>query len=190
MTDDHQIRALLTRAAELPEDVQPPVGRLLEAGRRLRQRIIACSVFGVVAVTAAALALPHVLRPPRPVAIPIAGGGGAPPHPPTAGQLSRFHWSGLPRSPLGPRSHPILAWTDRGLFELGGTRNGVIQRDGAVFDPTTRRWHAIARIPNTIGLSDALTVWTGRADHQLFVTNGLYPPLVSGAPVRAAGRPI
>jgi hypothetical protein len=175
MTDEQQLRSLLTRAAELPEGTQPPVGRLLEAGhRRLRLRIIACSVFGLVAVTAAAFALPALLSLPRPVFPPIELGGRSQ-DPVTAGELSHFHWSALPPSPLGPRSNPILTWTGSKLIELGGVNDGMTQYDGAVFDPATGRWRAMARIPNTIGLKDALSVWTGRTDHQLFVTDGLYP---------------
>ena len=102
------------------------------------------------------------------------------PGPATAAGLARAHWSVLPPSPLGPRSDPILAWTGNELLELGGVRNGVLHRDGAVFIPGRRQWRRIAAVPGSVGLRGAVAVWTGVADHRLFVTNGavagLYDP--------------
>ena len=102
------------------------------------------------------------------------------PAPATAAGLARAHWSVLPPSPLGPRSDPILTWTGNELVELGGVRDGILHRDGAIFDPGRRQWRRIAAVPGSVGLHGAVAVWTGVADHRLFVTNGkvagLYDP--------------
>lgn len=101
----------------------------------------------------------------------------------TASELSRAHWSALPRSPLGPRSDPILAWTGHELFELGGTKNGVVQRDGATLDPASQHWRSIAQVPGSIGLNGAVSVSTGPVGRQLFVASGkvagLYDPVTN-----------
>jgi len=124
-------------------------------------------------IAAAAFTLPPIVRglsrgSPGPVG---TGGHGTPW--PTAGRLTHFRWSSLPPSPLGPRSRPLLAWTGRELLELGGTStsNNDTARSGdaAAYDPATGHWRSIAHVPNTVGLSGGVTVWTGR---QLFVTNG------------------
>ena len=178
MTDEQQVRALLSRAAELPDTVLPPVVRLVERALLRRRLRIALSLTGAAAVTAAVVTLPFALKAhetPRSL---------APPQPATAGELARARWSSLPSSPLGQRSSPILAWTGNGLLEVGGTRNGVIQRDGAAFDPARRHWQPIAKVPVSVGLRNAVSVWTGPVSHQLFVTSGnvagLYDPETNG----------
>jgi len=89
---------------------------------------------------------------------------------PAAGQISRFRWSDLPASPLGPRSQPLLAWAGGKLLELGGLKKGTAARDGAAFDPAAGRWHRLASTaPRSVGFQDAVSVWTGR---QLFVASG------------------
>lgn len=91
---------------------------------------------------------------------------------PAAAQISRFRWSDLPPSPLGPRSQPLLAWAGRELLELGGLKKGATAYDGAAFNPVTGRWHRIATVaPGNVGFSNAVSVWTGR---QLFVANGQF----------------
>src|SRR6266568_2593284 len=103
------------------------------------------------------------------------------------GRLTHFRWSSLPPSRLGPRSRPLLAWTGRELLELGrtSTSNNDTARSGdaAASDPATGHWRSIAHVPNTVGLSGGVTVWTGR---QLLVTNGRVPSkfwnAVAGAP--------
>lgn len=174
MSDEQQVRSLLALAAEPPDEVQAPVQLLLDQGRRARRFRAAISVLGVAAVAAATFALPPIIRS-------LSHGRSSPaptanqPPGPTAAQLSRFRWSALPPSPLGPRSQPLLAWTGKYLIELGGQRGltgGETAYGGAAFDPATGRWHRIAQIPNNIGLTDALTIWTG---HELFVTNGELP---------------
>jgi hypothetical protein len=170
MTDEQQLRALFTRAADLPDDVRPPVARLVENARGRRRLQVVLSLLSVAAITAAAFTVPVVLKAREPVFI------GRAPGPATAGALLRSHWSALPPSPVGPRSDPILAWTGVELLEVGGTRNGVIQRDGAAFDAARRQWRSIAPAPSSIQLKGAVSVWTGR----LFVTSGkvagLYDP--------------
>jgi hypothetical protein len=180
MTDDEQVRSLLTLAAELPDDIQPPVAALVARGRRRRRARAAGSVLTVVVLTTAAFTLPPVIRSFAP----------APPNPahpgrqqrgPTAAELSRYRWSALPPSPLGPRSSPLLAWTGRYLIELSrGTVSST--DDGAVFVPATGRWHPIAPVRGDLGDRNAVDVWTGR---QLFVTNARIGSCVTAPPVGA-----
>jgi len=167
--DDRQVRALLSRAAQLPYDIPPPVAPLVQVARRTRRLHIAGSVLAIVVIVAAALVLPPSLS-----ALVPASVGGSPTHPhvpdrPSAWMLSQYSWSALARSPLGARSDPLLAWTGSKLLELGGTKNGVTQNDGAAFDPRTERWALIAPVKGDVSFSDAVGVWTGR---ELFVTNG------------------
>ena len=158
MTDDRQVRALLTRAAELPDNIQPPFARLVESGRRRRRLRAGLALLGVAA-TVAAFMLPNVLK--GPTGFSISGHSGVPPGPATADQLAHSHWSVLPPSPLGPRSAPILVSTGQQLLEFGGTRNGHSHSDGALFNVGERRWQIIARPPPAVGLNGAVSVWTG-----------------------------
>ncbi len=181
MTDEQQVRSLLTLAAELPDDLQPPLAPLLHCGRRKRRVRAISSVLTVMIVVAAAFALPPIIDSLR--AWPAAHHG-IPAGPttrltpgPTAAQIARYRWSTLPASPLGARSQPVLAWTGTELLEFGGTKNGNTQNDGAAFSPATGRWHRIASpVPYNVGFSNAVDVWTGR---QLFVTNGQFLPCPS-----------
>jgi hypothetical protein len=183
VNDEQQIRSLLALAAEPSDQVQPPVEQMVERGRRARKVRAAVSVLGVAAVMAATLALPPVIRslspgnsgPPGVVRLPpdIFPGYLAQQPGPSAAQLSHFRWSTSAASPLGRRSQPILAWTGRDLLELGGARNWKTTNAGAAFNPSSGRWRQIAPAPNTVGLSSAVTTWTG---HDLFVTNGHVPP--------------
>jgi hypothetical protein len=97
-------------------------------------------------------------------AIPRPAGSGL-----AAAQISRFRWSVLPASPLGPREDPALAWAGTELVELGGLKGGLAAGDGAAFSPATGRWHRIASPPRGVGLWNAVSVWTGR---QLLVAGG------------------
>ena len=182
MTDEQQIRSLLTLAAELPDDIEPPVRPLLDRARRERKLRAVLSLLSVVVIAAAAFALPPIVRALGPAQISPAGprvpAGLFPAHPaepppgPSAAQLARFRWSALPPSPLGPVSQPVLAWTGHDLLELSAPQGGVTRNEGAAFNPATRTWRTI-QVPNTIGLAGAVGVWTGQ---QLFVTNGRFPP--------------
>src|SRR5689334_17381003 len=118
MTDEQQVRSLLTLAAELPDDVKPPVGQLLHRARRMRLMRAVSSALAVVVLAVAAVVLPPAIRgmshgSPQPNGV---GGHGR--RGPTVAQLTHFRWSSLPPSPLGPRSQPLLAWTGRELIEL------------------------------------------------------------------------
>src|SRR5579859_2686178 len=180
MTDEQQVRSLLTLAAELPDDVQAPVTSLLHRGRRKRRVRAVSSVAAVVVLAAAAFTLPPVIRAlsresPARIGMGSHGNRG-----PTAAQLTHFRWSSLPPSPLGPRSQPLLAWTGKELIELGGGAQHAQQLDGAAFVPATGRWRGIAPPPYNVGLqsgwtgrnySSVVDVWTG---HELFVTNGAF----------------
>ena len=178
MTDEQQLRSLLTLAAELPDDVQPPVGPLLRRANRARRVRAVSSVLAVVVLTAAALALPPAIRGlshGSPSPSPVGGHGR---RGPTAKQLTHFRWSSLPPSPLGPRSAALVDSTGKELIELGGISKHMNQVDGSAFVPATGRWHRIAPAPYNVGFEDG---WTGRhfsnvvdawTGHQLFVTNG------------------
>jgi hypothetical protein len=180
MSDEDRIRSLLTLAAELPDDIQVPVGSLLERGRRRRRLRATAAVIGAAAVVAAAVTVPAAIRSLGTGQAQIRNPGhiipGLPPGKPTgptAAQLSHFHWSSLPPSPLGTRSDPLLTWTGRYLIELAEADNEHPTAAGAAYEVATHRWHRITGPPNTLGLANAVTVWTG---HQLFVTDDTVPP--------------
>jgi hypothetical protein len=180
MTDEHQVRALFTRAAELPDNIQPSVADLVQTARHTRRLHFAGSVLAVVILVAAAFVLPPSLR-----SLLSSGesGGSSYNHGPnhlSAFELSQSTWHPLARSPLGARSNPILAWTGSKLIELGGNKNGVTQNGGAVFDSRTGRWALIAPVKGNVGFSHAIDVWTGQ---ELFVTNGQTAPCPAGVPV-------
>lgn len=191
MTDEQELRELLFRAAELPDSIQPPVQRLIERGRARRARRAVLSAACAAVVVAAVATLPSALGGAVHQAVhqtvtgpahsgllgglPQGGGSG-----PSAAELSRFRWSALPPSPLGPRSQPLLTWTGKDLIELGGIRKGSTQNDGAAFDATTGRWHRIAQVQGNVGFANGVTAWTGR---ELFVTNGQVASCPAGVPV-------
>lgn len=189
MSDEQKVRGLLALAAELPDDVNPPVQRLVYLGRRMRaKRRRAHSVLTVIGAAVAAAGVPlliNVLGPAASVptaAVPPSGLFAARPQPapsgPATAQLSRFRWSALPPSPLERRSQPVLTWTGDKLIELAGP-NGPASAPGgwshaaAAFTPATGTWHLIAPVPGTMLLTNAFSLWTGR---QLFVANANVPP--------------
>lgn len=184
--------------AELPDSAQPPVGRLIERGRarRTRRAVLAavCAAVVVAAIVAAVVAtLPSAPSSParRPVAdrVPSSGliGGLAPTGPgPSVAALSHFHWSALPRSPLGSQALTVLAWTGKNLIELANPANPANRygpAPAAAFNLATRTWRRIAPVPGGISAAHGpfgeltmVAAWTG---HVLFVTGyGLAP----GAP--------
>jgi len=183
MTDEQQVRSLLTLAVELRDDIQPPVASLLHRARRRRRARAISSVLAVVILAAAAFTLPPVIRgmshgSPEPI-----GMGGPARRGPAAAQLTHFRWSALPPSPYDPGPEPLLTWTGRQLLVIPpsagrGTRNAF------TYDFATQAWRTIARPPNTIGLAGAVTVWTGR---ELFVTSGRVPSHKSQTSVARAG---
>ncbi len=142
-------------------------------GRRRTPRA-SFSVLGVVIIAVAVFAVPAILRPLGP-GQPSAGAlfpahPGQPESGLSASRVSRFRWSVLPSSPLGPRSAPMVAWAGRELVEVGGTAGTRAHSDGAAFDPATGVWHAIAQALGVVGAAGLASVWTGRA---LFVVGGL-----------------
>ena len=187
MTDEQQVRSLLTLAAELPDHVQAPVDSLLRRSRRKRRVHAASSVLAAVVLTVSALALPPIIHSlssgsPGPTGVRGHGKGS-----PTAKQLTHFRWSSLPPSPLGPRSRPLVVSTGKELIELGGNSKQAQELDGAAFEPATGRWHRIAPAPYNVGFTDG---WTGRnysdvvdawTGHQLFVTNGDFESCATGS---------
>lgn len=174
MSDDERIRSLLTLAADLPDDVQPPVGGLIDRGRKRRRLRAAATITSAAVVAAAAFTLPVVLRS-HDANAPIGVGPSVPPPTgPTAAELSHFHWASLPPSPLGHRSQPLLTWTGHYLIELGGYQHGqYVPQDGAAYDARTHRWHRIASVPRSLDLSEDISTWAGG---QLFVANGQTQP--------------
>jgi RNA polymerase sigma-70 factor (sigma-E family) len=172
-----RIRSLLSLAADLPDNVQAPLTRVLDRARHRRLRA-AASVAAAAVIAGAAVTLSAVLGSPgrgtadgshkRPV---VAG--------PTAGQLARYHWAWLPPSPLGARTDPLLKWTGRYLIELGGWKDRHLTEDGAVYDAESQRWRRIPTVTSNVGFSNAVAAWTGR---QLFVANGQFASCLGGAP--------
>jgi hypothetical protein len=180
MTDDRQVRTLLTHAAELPDNIQPSVAHLVRTARRTRRLHFAGSVLAIVILVAAAFVLPQKLGSLLPTSVSGSPDNHHAPSQPSAFLLSQYSWSELDRSPLGARSKPLLAWTGSKLLELGGNKNGVTQNDGAAFDPRTERWALIAPVKANVGFSHAVDAWTGR---ELFVTNGQTAPCPASVPV-------
>ncbi len=180
MRDEQQIRNLLTLAAELPDDVQPPVRRLIERGHRRRIRRFIVAALTTAAVAVAAVVVPLVRSPargsftPSHVTIPNLFTGPPPDQTgPTARQISQFVWAGLQTSPLGARSQPILAWTGSELLEIGGLAGNRVHSDAAAYSLDTGSWHRIATAPGVVGATAGSSVWTG---HELFVVGGRISP--------------
>ena len=200
MTDEQQLRSLLTLAAEPPDQVQAPVPALLERARRRRTRRIAGSAAaGVAAVVLLAAGLPSLIGSLPGARQPVTAPSGLfPPNRqsvasgPTAAQIARYRWSALPSSPLGPRTSPLLTWTGSELIEIGGPGpRGTSPLAAAAYTPATGRWRTIAPLPSgtAAGLwakngPAPVSVWTG---HELVVTSGSWgtplPPRAEGAPV-------
>lgn len=183
MSADEQMRTLLNLAAELPDLGPGPAERLIAQGRRRRRRnrvLIAAATS--VAVIAGAVGLPVLADKIGSHSVPITGPAIVTGRPlffgagPSAAQLAHFRWSGLPPSPLGPRSQPVLAWTGKELVELAGPSKSA-SLVGAAYDPATGRWHRIASPNGNVGVANAVTAWTG---HQLFTANGQVGPCVPG----------
>src|SRR5262249_52686799 len=111
VTDEQQVRSLLTLAAEIPDHVQAPVDSLVGRARGEGWVRAASSVLAVAVLPASALALPPIIHSlsggsPGPTGVRGHGKGS-----PTATQLTHFRWSSLPPSPLGPRSRPLVVST-------------------------------------------------------------------------------
>jgi hypothetical protein len=200
MSDEQQLRSLLTLAAEPPDSVQAPVPALLERARRHRTRrrrgIAAAAAAGATAVVLLAAGLPAVLGTvggTRPSATAPSGlfpaGQQHSPSGPTVAQIARYRWSALPPSPLGPRTSPLLTWAGNELIEIGGPgAPGTSPLAAAAYTPATGRWRIIAPVPSRLGATlwtrnapPPVTVWTGS---ELFLTDGSWgappPPGVQG----------
>jgi hypothetical protein len=162
MTDEQQLRALLTTATELPDELPPPIQHLIGLGRRrrtLRTRMRAGTIAAIAIVAVAAPSAIYTLghAGPRQVRGRTSQG-------PSASQIARFQWSSLARSPLGKRSNPVVAMAGKDLIELIHNRRGGTTF-GAAFSPATGRWRLIAPLPAKVGFDYGVTAWTG---HQLF----------------------
>lgn len=186
MSDESQLKSLLTLAARMPDEVQAPLPGLVRRARRRRARRMTASAMAAAVAIVLAVGVPALIGTlgvggPRPSS--TAPGGLFPAHPissppgPTASQIARFRWSALPSSPLGARRSPILAWTGSELIELGGPgASGTSSLSAAAYAPATGRWHPIASLPGSVGSTawsknyglQAVTVWTGR---ELFVAS-------------------
>jgi hypothetical protein len=107
-------------------------------------------------------------------AAPIQRESGPPP-----AAISRYRWSVLASSPLGPRSQELLVMDGGTLLELSGlsgasnTSAGKVSADAAAFDIATGRWHRIASIPGIAATSpdswSPVSAWAGQ---ELLVANG------------------
>lgn len=198
MTDEEQLRALLSQAAELPDDLMPPVERLVRLGRRRRSVRSGFRTLTIGVIAVAAVATPPVigsieagrtapgLSQPRPsigTTHPLSVGSRSPgsrpagssspnPGPLQPPDLSSPGWSALPASPLGARQPDILTWAGKYLLEIGGAVGGKPSKTGAMFDPASGAWHLMAPVPATVNVADSAFVWTG---HELFVTDARFP---------------
>jgi len=182
MNDEQQVRSLLTVAAELSDDVQPSVRRLIEQGQSRRIRRIVAAALTTAAVVLAAVLIQSVIWSPvvgsfapSYVTIPGLFAGQPPPGEtgPTASQISKFIWANRGRSPLGARSQPILAWTGGELLEIGGLTGTRAHNDGAAYSFLTGSWRRIASAPGVVGATAGSSIWTG---HELFVVGGRISP--------------
>jgi hypothetical protein len=153
MNDELQVRELLATAAELPDEVRPPVASLLQRSRRRRaRRTRLVTATAAVAVVAAA-GLPAAIHAAE--TAPYRPGGGRAlaglfgPLPastgPAATMIAGFRWSRLPPSPLGGRSQPIVAWTGRDVI-LAGANSSRGRLGVAAYDPATGRWRMITPV--------------------------------------------
>ena len=80
-------------------------------------------------------------------------------------------WSRLPASPLSPRSDATALWTGTEAIFIGGdsppgsapSRGNGLDVDGALYDPTTRRWSRLPPLPRKgLGSPNGMTaVWAG-----------------------------
>lgn len=76
---------------------------------------------------------------------------------------ARHNWTQLPASPLSPRADPAATMAGNSVFIWGGQtgaqQNGRVN-DGALYDPTTRRWAQLPPAPVTT-YDWAQAFWTG-----------------------------
>lgn len=84
----------------------------------------------------------------------------------TAYNPSSGQWTMLPAAPLTARSDPAYVWTGTAMFVWGGlvvdvdAGTATWPSDGALYDPSTGRWRAVAKGP-LAGRAQAWAVWTG-----------------------------
>lgn len=191
MSDESQLRELLSYVAEPPGHVQPPVRRLVELGRRQRSRRLVSWSAAVSTVTAAAIVAPIVALGIGPAGsgqgLPGRGLFGSSAAPvtsgPTAAQLTRYRWSELPRSPFGTQQPDVVAWAGSELVEIGRRIHHGLSMT-AVFDQGTGGWRQVGPVPKGVDAANATVVWTGR---ELFLTDGRYPSCHESKP--SAGPP-
>lgn len=81
----------------------------------------------------------------------------------TAEQLAAGHWSVLPPAPIPTRDDPVVVWTGQEIIVWGGhsgSHDGVVDADGAAYDPSTGKWRVLPAAPIT-GRVGPAAVWTG-----------------------------
>jgi hypothetical protein len=95
----------------------------------------------------------------------------------SAAALDHGRWSVLKSSPLGARDQPTFVTAGSDLVEIGGSPQGhclegsATQRQGAIYNPTARKWRRIAAAPaNILAGCPAAAVWTGK---QVFIFGGV-----------------
>jgi hypothetical protein len=156
MTIEDTLRASL--AARLDALDVPPgdVGRALRDGHTERRRRPWVAGLAVAATVVLVAALGFALR--------SGGPDRADPAPAT------WEWVRLPDAPLSPRTGVLAVWTGREALFLGGNTSNICPpnalcteaataaRDGAAYDPATRRWRTIAPAPVPIEAGVRLAV--------------------------------
>lgn len=110
----------------------------------------------------------------------------APSAAPSPTAISKFHWSTLASSPLGPRTQEVQAMVGGELLEVSGLVNvtskslGKVSAAAAAYDPATRRWHRIASVPGVAAASaNSWSPVSTLAGRELLVADG---------PVKACGN--
>lgn len=148
MTIEDTVRASL---AERLDSLDVPPGDLaaaLREGSSARRRrpivtgLVAAACLAAVAVTGVALSQRDASERPEPAPAPGSG-----------------DWTKLPAAPLSPRANALTVWTGEELLVVGGEVDDLcppaadcvspatLARDGAAYDPESRRWRTVAPAP-------------------------------------------
>ena len=145
--DEQVITALRGELEHLEVSPGDPAVALTQGSRLRRRRTTTRVVAGVAAVSVVA-ALGAFLS---------GGERGLQPAPAPVGD-----WTELPPAPLSPRTGSVAVWTGGKAIFLGGQTEAfcppnadcaatpTFARDGAAYDPSTKKWAAIAQAPGAV----------------------------------------